>query len=127
MASPNFVQFAGHTPPNVPEVVTNLWGSYANIGGAPVEVGGTVRFVGDREANNANTITMNGYGLADVYVAWTVGAARLTFNVENLTDTAYASWSDVFYLGQTDPSFLYSNNLMLGEPRTFSVLLQAQF
>ena len=127
MASPNFIEFAGHTPPNVPEVVTNVWGSYANIGGAPVEVGGTVRFVGDREANNANTITLNHYALADAYVAWTVGAARLTFNVDNLTDTAYASWSDIFYLGQTDPSFIYSNTLMLGAPRTFSVMLQAQF
>ena len=127
MASPNFVQFAGHTPPNVPKVVTNLWGSYANIGGAPVEVGGTVRFVGDREANNANTVTMNNYALADAYVAWTVGDSRLTFNIENLTDTAYASWSDVFYVGQTDPSFLYSNNLMLGAPRTFSIMLQTKF
>jgi outer membrane receptor protein involved in Fe transport len=70
---------------------------------------------------------MNGYALADAYAAWTLGAARLTFSVENLTDAAYASWSDIFYLGQTDPSFIYSNTLMLGAPRTFSVMLQAQF
>lgn len=44
-----------------------------------------------------------------------------------LTDTAYASWSDVFYLGQNDPSFLYSNELMIGAPRTFSVMLQVGF
>lgn len=125
--SANFVQFAGNTPPNVPEVVTNLWGSYENIGGAPVEVGGGVRFVGDRHANNANSITMNGYALADAYVAWTHNDVRVTFNIENLTDAAYASWSDIFYLGQTDPSFLYSNSLMLGPPRTYSVILNVRF
>jgi iron complex outermembrane receptor protein len=123
----NFVRFAGHTPPNVPEVVTNLWGSYENIGGAPLDVGGSVRVVGERQANNANTISLNRYALADAHVAWTFGSARLTFNVDNLTDTAYASWSDVFYLGETDPSFIYSNTLMLGPPRTFSVMLQIGF
>ena len=123
----NFVQFAGHTPPNVPEIVTNLWGSYGNIGGLPLELGGSVRVVGERQANNANTIALNQYALADAHVVWTHGSARLTFSVENLTDTAYASWSDVFYLGETDPSFIYSNTLMLGPPRTFSIMLQTGF
>ena len=126
-ASPNFDRFAGHTPPNVPKVLTNLWGSYGNIGGVPVEVGGNVRVVGERQANNANTITFNRYALADAYVAWTFGGARLTFNVDNVTDTAYGSWSDIFYLGQTDPSFIYSNTLMLGAPRTYSIMLQMGF
>ena len=125
--SANFDRFAGNTPPNVPTVVTHLWGSYGNIGGAPLEVGSNVRVIGDREADNANTITLNGYWLADAYVAWTFDAVRVTFNVYNLTDTAYASWSDIFYLGQTDPSFIYSNTLMLGAPRTYSLMLQMRF
>lgn len=125
--SANFVQFAGNTPPNVPEVVTNLWGSVSEVGGAPIELGGEVRLVGERSANNANTITMNRYTLVDAYLALGLGPARLTFFIENLTDTAYASWSDVFYLGQTDPGFIYSNQVMLGAPRTFSLLLQTRF
>ena len=125
--SANFVRLAGNTPPNVPAAVGNLRGSYQNIGGAPVEVGGAVRIVGDRQANNANTITLNSYALADAYVAWTLGSVRVTFNVENLTDSVYASWSDIFYLGQTDPSFIYANQVMLGAPRTYSVMLQMQF
>ena len=125
--SPNFVQFAGNTPPNVPTVLTNLWGSYRGSGAAPVEVGGVVRIVGDRQANNANTISLNGYTLADAWIAWVGDRARLTFKVDNLTDTAYASWSDVFYLGHTDPSFFYANTLMLGAPRTYSVMLQTSF
>ncbi len=51
----------------------------------------------------------------------------MTFNVDNVTDTAYGSWSDIFYLGQTDPSFIYSNTLMLGAPRTYSIMLQMGF
>ena len=97
------------------------------MGGLPVEVGGNLRLVGDREANNANTITMNSYALANAYVAWTRDAVRVTFNVDNLTDAEYASWSDIFYLGQTDPSFIYSNTLMLGPPRTYSVMLNVGF
>ena len=76
---------------------------------------------------NANTITLNNYALADAYVAWTLDPVRITFNVDNLTDTAYASWSDIFYLGQTDPSVIYANQVMLGAPRTYSVMLHLRF
>ncbi len=111
----------------MPTVLTNLWGGYRTTGGAPVELGGAVRVVGDRQADNANTISLNGYARADAWVAWTYAGVRLAFNVDNLTDTAYASWSDVFYLGHTDPSFFYANTLMLGAPRTYSVMLQTRF
>jgi iron complex outermembrane receptor protein len=122
--SVNFVRLAGNRPANVPRVTTNVWGSYQDVAGLPIEVGGSARFVGDRYANNTNTITMKGYGLVDAYAAWSRDRVRVTARVDNLTDTVYASWSDVFYIGQTDPSFLYSNQLMLGAPRTFSVMLQ---
>ena len=125
--SANFVRFAGNTPPNVPTAVGNLWGSYRNVAGLPVELGGAVRLVGGRQANNANTITMNSYALADAYVALDLDRVRVTFGVDNLTDTAYASWTDIFYLGQTDPSFIYANQIMLGAPRTYSVMLHLQF
>jgi outer membrane receptor protein involved in Fe transport len=83
--------------------------------------------VGDRYADNANRITMTGYTLGDLYVAWTRNRLRATARVDNVTDATYASWSDVFYLGQTSPSFLYANQLMLGVPRTFSLQLQFGF
>ena len=86
-----------------------------------------MRIVGDRQANNANTIVLHGYAHADAYVALTLDPVRVTFNVDNLTDTAYASWSDIFYLGQTDPSFIYANQVMLGAPRTYSVMLHVEF
>jgi iron complex outermembrane receptor protein len=125
--SANFMRLAGNRPPNVPRVSSNLWASYQDIAGLPIEIGGSARFVGDRFANNANTIIMTSYLLGDVFVAWTHNRIRVTARVDNLTDTAYASGSDVFYLGQNDPSFLYSNELMLGAPRTFSLMLQVGF
>jgi len=125
--SANFVRFAGNRPPNVPKLTANLWASYQDIAGLPIEVGGSTRFVGDRFANNANTITMNSYLLGDLYVAWTRNRLRATARVDNVANAAYASWSDVFYLGQNNPSFIYANELMLGAPRTFSVMLQVGF
>jgi iron complex outermembrane receptor protein len=125
--SPNFVRFAGNRPPNVPRVTANGWASYQDIAGLPIELGGSARFVGDRFASNANTITMKRYTVLDAYLAWTRNRIRATARVDNLTDAVYASWADVFYVGQADPSFLYANELMLGAPRTFSVQLQVWF
>jgi iron complex outermembrane receptor protein len=125
--SANFVKLAGNRPPNVPTLTANLWASRENIAGLPLEIGGSARHVSDRYADNANAIRMKGYVLGDLYAAWTHNRVRITARVDNVTDTAYASWSDVFYLGQTNPSFLYANQLMLGAPRAFSVIVQKAF
>ena len=125
--SANFQRFAGNRPPNIPKVTANLWASYQDIAGLPLEVGGAARYVGDRFANNANAITMKGYAVADVYAAWTRNRLRVTARLDNLTDTVYASWADPFYVSQVDPSFLYANQVMLGAPRTFSVMVQVGF
>jgi iron complex outermembrane receptor protein len=125
--SANFQRFAGNRPPNIPTVTANAWVSYQDVGGLPIEVGGSARYVGERFANNANAIAMKGYGIADVYAAWTRNRLRVTARVDNVTDTVYASWADPFYVSQVDPSFLYANQLMLGSPRTFAVMLQVGF
>ena len=82
--SANFARFAGNTPPNVPGAVANFQGSYRNIGGAPVEVGGSVRLVGDRQANNANSITLNNYALAEAehMLRLLVGSAHVAHSGE---------------------------------------------
>jgi iron complex outermembrane receptor protein len=126
-SSANFQRFAGNRAPNVPEVTGNLWASYQDIAGRPIEIGGSARYVGERFANNANLIAMKGYGVGDVYAAWTPGRLRVTARVDNVTDAVYAVWADPFYVAQVDPSFLYANQLMLGAPRTFSVQLQVGF
>jgi len=126
-SSANFQRFAGNRAPNVPKATANLWAAYQNIAGRPLEIGGSARFVGERFANNANIVAMKGYGVGDVYAAWTHGQVRLTARIDNVTDTVYAAWADPFYVSQVDPSFLYANQLMLGAPRTASVQLQIGF
>ena len=125
--SANFEAFAGNSPPNVADVTTNLWTSFRNIAGTPFEVGGSIRHVGDRFANNANTIELKAYTLTDLYVAWNSDNYRVTARVDNVADEDFVEWSDRFYLGNNDPSFIYANQLLLGAPRMWSVILQAAF
>ena len=125
--SANFQNLAGNTPPNVPDVTANVWTSFQDISGTPLEVGGSIRHIGDRFANNANTITMKSYTLGDLYVAWNGDRYRVTARVDNVTDEDYMAWSDIFYLGNNDPSFIYANQLMLGAPRSYSLMLQVAF
>ncbi len=49
---------AGNTPPNVPTVLTNLWGSYRSTGGVPVEIGGAVLGHTDPSFFYANTLML---------------------------------------------------------------------
>jgi iron complex outermembrane receptor protein len=125
--SANFDRLAGNRAPNVPTVTANGWASYQQIAGLPLELGGSVRVIGDRFGSNTNTVTLKRYTVADAHAAWTRGRYRVTARVDNLTDAVYASWADPFYLQQNDPSFLYANQLMLGAPRTFGVQLQVGF
>lgn len=125
--SANFQRLAGNRPPNIPKVTANAWASYQDIAGLPIEIGGAARYVGDRFANNTTAITMKGYALADVYAAWTRNRLRVTARIDNVTDSVYAAWSDPFYVSQVAPSFLYANQLMVGQPRSFSLQLQVGF
>lgn len=125
--SPNFQRFVGNRAPNVPTVTGNLWASYQDIGSLPLEIGGSVRYVGERFTNNANVTAMKPYAVTDIYAAWTRNRVRITARADNVTDTVYAAWADPFYVNQIDPSFLYANQLMLGPPRAFSLMLQVGF
>jgi len=125
--SANFDRFAGNTPPNVPEWTFNLWTSYRGIAGTPMEVGGALRFVSERFGDNANTVTLADYWIADGYAAWNGENYRVTARVTNLFDTDYVPWSDVFYLQQLDPGWPYANQLILGAPRTWELSLEYFF
>jgi len=111
--------FSGNTPPNVPRVVANAGASYRFETTLPVELGASVRHVGNRFNTDANTVTLDAYTVADAYVFVdipksvfpTVDQTRLTFRVRNLTDRRYAIWGDPFYPDQ----------ILLGAPRTYEV------
>lgn len=125
--STNFITFAGNAPPNVPEVTANLWTSFSNVADLPLDIGGAVRYVDDRFGDNANTVTLHDYLVLDVYASWSLGNYRITGRVNNLLDEAYAPWSDVFYMQQNDPGFLYANQVLLGSPRTWELSIEAAF
>ena len=113
--------FTGKTPPNVPRFVFNAGTSYRFPTRWPVEVGASVRHVGDRFNFDDNLVVLNAYTVADAYVFvdvpgrdlfWPgIDNTRLSFRVRNLTDKKYAIWGDPGYPDQ----------VILGAPRSFEV------
>ena len=109
----------------MPRFVGNAGTSYRFDTRWPVEIGGSVRHVGDRFHHDDNFVVMNAYTLFDAYtfvdidprdIPWQgVSKARLTFRVRNLTDKIYAQWAD------------YSDQVILGSPRRYEVAAQFKF
>lgn len=92
---------AGNRPTDVPEQVGNLWVHYL-IGPVQASLGG--RYVGKRYADNANTVVLPSYTVADAAIAWQYNAqTTLRLFGRNLTDKVYATTSygsQQFVLGQ---------------------------
>ncbi len=110
--------FSGNTPPNVPKVVANAGASYRINLPMPVELGTSVRHVGDRFNADANTVTMLAYTVADAYAFVDVRKnARITLRVRNLTDKTYAIWADPGYPDQ----------ILLGAPRSYEISAALKF
>jgi len=111
--------YSGMTPPNVPSFVANAGASYRFETALPLELGASVRHVGDRFNFQDNFITMNAYTLYDAYafldipksVFNGVNQTRITFRVKNLTNKLYAQWGDPGYTDQ----------VILGAPRSYEV------
>jgi iron complex outermembrane receptor protein len=92
-----------------------------------VELGGSVRHVGDRYLFPANLTTLDAYTTADVYAFVDIPGRdlarpeldnlRVTFRVRNVTDKVYAAWSDSTYPDQ----------ILLGAPRTYEVAASARW
>jgi iron complex outermembrane recepter protein len=85
----------------------------------PVELGVSLRHVGDRFNFQDNLVVMDAYTVADAYVFVdipknffpAVEQTRLSFRVRNLTDRRYAAWGDPGYTDQ----------IILGAPRSYEV------
>ena len=111
--------YSGMTPPNVPSFVANAGASYRFETALPLELGASVRHVGDRFNFQDNFVTMNAYTLYDAYafldipksVFNGVNQTRITFRVKNLTNKLYAQWGDPGYTDQ----------VILGAPRSYEV------
>ena len=118
----------GNTPPNVPEWTANAWVNVRPFKTFPVEFGAWYRYVDDREASNANDATLKDYSLLDLTARYKVtDKIDMTARIRNVTDEDYVEWSDIFYFQQTDPSFPFANQLLLGEPRSYEVNLTLRY
>ncbi len=107
------VSLAGNTPTNTPDVVANLWTSYAFTPGLTGIAG--LRHVSRVYANAANTLTAPAYTLLDVGLDWRVSrTVSLVGRVRNATDRIYFANAG-------------STQGYLGAPRTVDVTLRASF
>ena len=117
--------FTGNTPPNVPGIVINGGASYRFATTWPVELGVSVRHVGDRFNTDSNAVKLLAYTTADAYAFVDIPKSgvlsaentRITFRVRNLTDEKYAAWGDPFYPDQ----------ILLGAPRSFELSAAFKF
>jgi iron complex outermembrane receptor protein len=109
---------SGHQPADIPRWTANLWSSVRNVANLPLELGGGARYVGRRFANTQNSIILEDYVLVDVYASIRFkGNILVTARANNALNKAYVQWADVYY----------PTEMMLGEPRNFSVSLIAKF
>lgn len=109
---------AGNEPANVPKIIANVWTSYRNVAGIPLELGGGVRHVGRRFADEANTLMLDQYTLVNFYASYHLTPqALLTARVNNAFNKTYADWADIFYPSQ----------VTLGVPRYFELSLVMKY
>jgi iron complex outermembrane receptor protein len=106
---------SGHTPPDVPTYTAGLWSVYTDAFGAPVDLGGSVRYVGSRAGDYANSLKLDCYALVDLAATYHLRPGYdLTGRIANLFNKTYAQWADVNY----------PTELLLGEPRSWTVALR---
>ncbi len=126
--SVNFVTFGGNTPPNVPDWTANLWINARPFQTIPIEFGAWLRYVDDRFGTNDNTVILEDYTLLDLHTTYNWNnKISFTARVRNATDEDYVPWVDVFYLQQTDPTFPFANQVLLGEPRSYEATLSFHY
>jgi iron complex outermembrane receptor protein len=127
----NFESFAGKAPPDVAPIIVNAGASYRFENQnwyhwLPIELGASVRHVGNRYTFDDNAITMNSYTTADAYMfvdfdkpsIWpTINKARLTFRVKNIGNATYAAANDAGLYDQ----------VLLGAPRTYEAALSLKW
>ena len=65
---PNYgLDATGNIPAKVPRWVGNFWTTVRHVGGLPLELGGGVKYVGERTGNSANMFELKPYATGIVY------------------------------------------------------------
>ncbi|MBB5017943.1 iron complex outermembrane receptor protein [Chitinivorax tropicus] len=106
----------GNVPVHVPKRTANLWMDY-RFAETPWSVGGGLSHVGAMYTDNANTVRINGYTLADAYVSYRLPHALITLRGRNLGDKLYATWSGASA----------TNQVILGSPRSVDLSVKFHF
>ena len=84
----------------------------------PLELGGGVKYVGDRFGNSANNLVLDSYMTGIVYATVKLSDhVSLTGRVNNVWDETYVQWADIFYPSQ----------VLLAEPRRIEVSILGRF
>jgi iron complex outermembrane receptor protein len=124
----DFDVWTGNTPSNVAPIIINAGASWRwDNWRWPVEIGGSIRHVGQRYLFEDDMTAMLPYTTADLYafvdvpgrdLPWQgLDKMRFGFRVRNVTNALYAQWSD--------PG--YPNQVYLGSPRTFELSASARW
>jgi iron complex outermembrane receptor protein len=124
----DFDSWTGNTPSNVAPVIINAGASWRwDNWRWPVEIGGSIRHVGQRYLFEDDLTAMLPYTTADLFafvdvpgrdLPWQgLDKMRFSFRVRNVTNALYAQWSDPGY-----PDQVY-----LGAPRTFELSASAKW
>lgn len=107
------VNFAGNVPVNVPQVVSNVWLTWAFA--SDWSINGGVQIVGKAFADDANTLTRPAYTVVNGGLQWKPDAnTTLALRIYNLFDTAYATSGG-------------TTQWLLGMPRTAEFSLNVKF
>jgi iron complex outermembrane recepter protein len=123
-----FDVWTGNTVPNVAPVIINTGASYRFDNWRwPVEIGGSLRHVGQRYLSQDNLTAMLPYTTGDLYAfvdipgrdLWWQGLEkmRVSFRVRNVTNALYAQYAD--------PGL--NDSVLLGAPRTFELAASAKW
>jgi iron complex outermembrane receptor protein len=116
--SGDYVNATGNALPNAPKWESNIWTSYSHVVGLPLELGGGLRYVGDREGDYGNTIKLDAYTTINLYATYSLTPkVDVSFRVDNVADKTYAQAVDVNYERQ----------VILGRPRYFQFDVRARF
>ena len=109
---------AGNRPPDVPTWTAAIFSTYSHVAKLPLDIGGDVRYVGNRAGSFDNTLLLSDYELVDIYAVYHVTRTLdVTGRINNLLGKTYVSWADTNYPTEVD----------LGRPRYFEVDLHAGF
>ncbi len=109
---------SGNRPPDVPKWSAGLFTTFSNVGGMPVDLGGDVRYIGERAGDYGNTLKLDSYTLVDLFATYRINKTiDVTGRINNLFDKTYVAWADVNYPGQ----------VLLGRPRYFEADLHVGF